>query len=292
MLYLLAATIGSSLLVIILKMIGMRGQNVTAAITVNYIVGGIITALLSPTGVHVEYIVHAPWFWMSAVVGVFFMVSLVVYALSAERSGVAVTTISGRAAMAIPVIFAFVFLGEKPTVVKIVLLAAIFLSLWLILKKDTPDGGHARGKGWLAAAWLPLLVFLLNGNNDTMMQYTKRELIPDQADNMIYTATMFAASALTGLIFYFFENRGRLPLPSLRTVLWGTLLGVVNAICCIGILYALERMDGSVFYPLYYAGAVVISTVVGVWAFREKLSAVNYIGIVIALAAIVLLATL
>ncbi len=293
--YLLAATVGSSLLVIILKLIGMRGGNVTGAITVSYLMGALVTFLFSPVPVVWGDIFAAPWFWMSLVVGASFMVSLKVYALSAERSGVAVTTISGRVAMAIPVIFAFVFLGEQATWGKIGLLVAIFVSLWLILHKKSPAGEAegSRGRGWLALAWLPLLVFLLNGVNDTMMQYTKRACIGDSSsDNMVFTGTMFLASAVTGFFFYWGENRGRLPMPTRRTTLWGILLGTVNAVCCIGILYALERMDGSVFYPLYYAGAVIIATVVGVWAFKEKLSAVNYLGIAIALAAIVLLAML
>ncbi|MDR2885449.1 MAG: EamA family transporter [Rikenellaceae bacterium] len=291
MLYLLAATVGSSLLVIILKIVKMQGGNATAAITVNYLVGTVLTLLFSPAATTAPaYVAHAPWFWMSVIVGISFMVSLVVYAVSADRSGVAITTISGRAAMAIPVIFAFVALGEQPTPLKIGLLAAIFVAMWLILKGS--GGGRNTRAGWIAAVGLPLLVFLLNGLNDTMMQYTKRALIPDAQDNMIFTATMFAASAVTGFVFYFFENRGRLPVPDMLSVLWGVALGVANTVCCIGILYALERMDGSVFYPLYYAGAVVISTVVGVWAFREKLSVVNYVGIVIALVAIVLLAAL
>ena len=48
-------------------------------------------------------------------------------------------------------------------------------------------------------------------------------------------------------------------------------------------------MDGSIFYALYYSGAIVCATIVGVWAFREKLSPLNYAGIVVAVAAIVLL---
>ncbi len=277
---------------IILKMIKMRGLDSTVAITVNYIVAAAISLLLSPIGVPLGYVASAPWFAVSMVLGVMFMLSLAVYAVSAQRSGVAVTTISGRAAMAIPVIFAFIAFGEQLTALKVISLVAILFALWLILKQDGgAKGGGAPQTGWWLKAALPLAVFLFNGANDTIMQFAKRMRIPDSHDNMLFNATMFAASALTGLIFHVCEKKGHIPAPSLRTVLWGVLLGVVNAVCCIGILYALETMDGSVFYPLYYAGAVIISTIVGVWLFRERLSPTNYAGIALALAAIVLLAS-
>ncbi len=286
-LYILAATVTSSLLVIILKMIKMRGLDATVSITVNYVVMAAATLALSPVGVSAKYAWNAPWMGMAAVIGILFMVSFVVYALSAQRSGVAITTIAGRAAMAIPVIFAFVVLGEEPTVAKIVLLVVILGSMLLILAPDAKGTGK-RIFGAMSVV-LPLAVFLMNGVNDTMIQFTQKRLV-GPGEEMLFLGTVGVVATLTGLVYYLVENRGRMPVPSGRAVWWGVILGVTNAICCVGMLYALKLVDGSVFYPLYYSGAVVLSTLIGVLFFGERLSWKNYTGIVVALAAIVLLA--
>ncbi len=287
MLYLLAATLASALMVILLKVIKMRGNDATAAIMMNYVTGAAITFALSGGRADLGYITSAPWFGFSLIVGVVFMLSLVVWAFSAARSGIAITTISGRAAMAIPVIFAFVALGEEPSVLKIVLLAAIFAAMWLIVSR--PGDNAKTGKVYWV---LPLLVFVLSGTGDTLLQYSKKALMADPGDTLVCTGVMYSAAFVTALIFYIIEQRGRMPMPSLPSLGWGVVLGLANTVCVLGMFHALGELDGSTFFPLYYIGAVIITTAVGVLAFHEKLSARNYAGIVIALTSIVLLAML
>lgn len=288
MFYLIAAILGSSSLTIILKLFQLKGVDRTVGITVNYIVGAAMAFLFAPKTVSVTEIVHAPWFPLGMLTGAMFMLSFMVYALSAQRSGVAVTTISGRAAMAIPVIFAFAVLGETHTPLKIVLLILLILSMPVILyKRQEPGTTEERSLAWTAG--LPIAVFLFNGTNDTLVQYIQKVQIAARDDNPIFMGSMFVAGAVMGLVYYLIERRGKWYVPTGRDLLWGAILGATNWVCMIGVLYALTRMDGSIFYALYYSGAIVCATIVGVWAFREKLSPLNYAGIVVAVAAIVLL---
>lgn len=292
MLYLIAAILGSSSLVILLKVFDLKGVNLYLGITVNYLVAAILSFAFAPEHMGVAEIWNAPWMTIAAVVGAMFMISFVIYAISAQRSGVAITTISGRAAVVIPVVFAFAVLGERPTALKIAMLLLILVAMVLILRKS---GGGERQSG-AAFSWtllLPVAVFLFNGVNDTMVQYAQRELIPSGGDVYpIFNGTMFVAGTLTGLICYLISCIRRPHRPAWRDLLWGSVLGFMNWVCMIGVLYALDVYPGSVFYPLYYTGAIVISTVVGVWVFKEKLSPLNYAGIAIAVIAIAVLSTL
>lgn len=294
-LYLLAAVVGSSSLVIILKVFGIRGVNMNVGITMNYIVGAALSFLLAPTRMTAGDIMQLPWVWVALLTGIVFMLALVVYGISAQRSGVAITTISGRAAVVIPVVFAFV-IGEKPTFLKVAMLALILFAMMLILRKREGggQGGTVAGNRWLIL--LPLLVFLTNGISDTLVQYAQRERLP-AGDNDIYyifNGVLFAGGAVTGLIVYALEciRKGKWRNPTGKDIALGSALGVMNWICMIGVMYSLVEFDASVFYPLYYTGAIVLSTVVGVLVFRERLSAVNWAGIGIAVAAIAVLSTL
>lgn len=287
--YLIAATISSSLLVIILKLFDLKGVNLYVGITVNYLIGGILAFSFAPMQLPVKEIVTAEWFPISILIGALFMLSFIVYAVSAQRSGVAITTISGRAAVVIPVVFAFAVFGEEPTTLKIAMLVLILLAMVLILRKER---GVAKTSEEVKFNWvllLPLAVFLFNGINDTLVQYAQRTKI-DHTDLIpIFTGTMFAGGVATGIITYAISCIKKPHVPTKRDFLWGGVLGFVNWVCMIGVFNALSQMDGSLFYPLYYTGAIVISTVVGVWVFKEKLTKVNYIGIVIAVAAIAVL---
>ncbi|MCD8072375.1 MAG: hypothetical protein LUE10_04235 [Alistipes sp.] len=290
--YLIAAIIGSSSLVVILKVFDLKGVNMYGGITVNYVGAAILSRSFAPAGMAAVEIASTPWVPISLVIGACFMLSFVVYALSAQASGVAVTTISGRAAVVIPVLFAFIFLGEKPTWAKITLLLVILASMLMILKKGNAAAGQRKRFSHLALLVLPVGVFLFNGVNDTLVQYAQREMIPSAESYPLFNGVMFIAGAFTGLLCYIVAAVRRRQVSGWRDVAWGSLLGMMNYICMTGVVNGLNYMDGSVFYPLYYTGAIVLATIAGVWIFRERLSALNYAGIALAVAAIALLAML
>lgn len=293
MLYLIAAIIGSSSLVVILKVFGLKGVDLNGGITVNYIIASLLAFAFAPHVPAVGEMVRSEWFIMALVIGAMFMLSFVVYALSAQKSGVAVTTISGRAAVIIPVLFAFRFLGEEPTVTKIGLLALILLSMFLILRKRSGSGSEGGPKlSQAALLLLPVGVFLFNGINDTLVQYTQRTKIPAEDLYPVFNGIMFAAGAATGLFCFITGNIRKHHRPTWRDLGWGSLLGVMNWICMTGVFYGLGYLDGSIFYPLYYTGAIVLATVAGIWLFQEKLTRVNYAGIILAVAAIAALSML
>lgn len=291
--YLLAAILGSSSLVIILKAFDLKGVNLYVGITVNYIVGALLAFLFAPERLSAAEIMKAEWLPIASLIGALFMLSFVVYAVSAQRSGVAITTISGRAAVVIPVIFAFVLFDEQPSAQKIGMLVLILLSMILILRKDKPVNMEGSPRDavfnsiWILL--LPLSVFLFNGLNDTLVQYAQRVKIPSETMIPVFTGTMFAAGAITGIIYYAMTCLKNPHKPNAKDLLWGSILGFMNWVCMIGVFNGLNYMDGSVFYPLYYTGAIVIATLAGVFVFKEKLSVINYIGIAIAIAAIAVL---
>lgn len=289
--FLLAAIIGSSSLVILLKTFDLKGVNLYLGITINYFVGAVLAFMFAPLQLTLGEIVSAEWFPISIIIGALFMLSFVIYALSAQQTGVAITTISGRAAVVIPVVFAFVALGEQATPLKIAMLVLILFSMVLILKREREPGEKRSGVklDWLLL--LPVIVFLFNGVNDTLVQFAQKTKIAAADGDVVpvFMGVMFASGVVTGLICYAISSIKKPHRPTGRDFLWGSILGFMNWVCMVGVFYALADMDGSLFYPLYYTGAIIISTIVGVWVFKERLLKINYLGIVIAVVAIAVL---
>lgn len=293
--YLLAAIIGSSSIVIFLKIFEIKGVNMIVGVTMNNIAAAVLAFAFAPRLIGVGDILSAPWLWIALVIGAMFMLSCLVYGWSAQRTGVAVTTISGRAAVVIPVVFAFAAYGETVTPLKVAMLALILAAMAMILWRKAPEGEGRRNMDiWLVL--LPVMVFLYNGFNDSLVQYAQRDKLPagDSDIYHIFVGTLFVGGSITGLVCCAVEclRKGRFRIPKAKEFGWGSLMGLLNWVCMIGTFYALSYLDGSVFYPLYYTGAIVISTIVGVWAFKERLSPLNWTGVAIAVAAIAVLSFL
>lgn len=284
--YLVLAILGFSSLTIILKLFQNKGVNVVVGIAVNYFVGAIMAFAFAPGRMSYTEITNSLWFPVSIVTGAVFMFCFVVFAISAKYAGVAVTMVSGRAAMAIPVLFAFVVLGEQPTTLKISMLCLILLAMTLIMYKKQ-DRSQKRLSLWIML--LPLAVFIMNGSSDTLAQYAQKSLVNDTLQIPYLMGSMFASGGLAGVVWYFIHGWGAYKAPTWRDLSWGALLGACNWVCMIGVFNSLNVMEGSSFFPLYYTGTILIATLVGVWAFKERLSLLNYIGVVIALIAIVFL---
>ena len=93
------------------------------------------------------------------------------------------------------------------------------------------------------------------------------------------------ASLLTCLIGGSFKKH---PL-KWRGVLGGLALGLFNCGCTWGMLKALGVMSTGTFYPLYNIGIVIVATLIGVIAFKEKLRWLQVVGLLVAIGAIVLI---
>ena len=76
-----------------------------------------------------------------------------------------------------------------------------------------------------------------------------------------------------------------------RDVIAGILLGIPNFFSIFLLLKMLNQgWNGSLMYPLVNVSVLLLSTMVAVIAFREKLNRLNWIGIGLASAAILIIA--
>jgi uncharacterized membrane protein len=75
-----------------------------------------------------------------------------------------------------------------------------------------------------------------------------------------------------------------------RHVIAGIVLGIPNFGSIYFILKMLEQgWEGSVFFPINNVGVILLSTAVALIIFKEQLSRLNIIGIVLAILGIVLI---
>ena len=120
------------------------------------------------------------------------------------------------------------------------------------------------------------------------MKTNHENWLPD--GDVRFISTIFGTAGLLGLgvvLGQFFMKKAQF---SWKNVAAGIALGVPNYGSILFIFLALESgVEGSVFFPANNVGIIVASALLAVLFFREKLSRLNWLGVGLAVLAIVLI---
>jgi len=102
------------------------------------------------------------------------------------------------------------------------------------------------------------------------------------------TGTIFLMAALLSLLVVLFRPKSQRKPWSWRAVLAGALLGLANLGCTTGILHSLTQIPAGTFFPLYNVGIVILGTLAGILLFKEKIRPLQFLGLAVAIIAIIL----
>jgi len=144
--------------------------------------------------------------------------------------------------------------------------------------------------------YLPLILFIGMGIVDSLVKLAQFEYVSD-SNLSLFTAILFGISASCGIIISLTGRKRFISLFNLRVLGWGILLGLVN----FGSIYFLVRtlnfvhplrgvIDSSVVFGVNNIGILVFSVLLGLLIFREKMSRLNFAGILICIIATIILA--
>jgi multidrug transporter EmrE-like cation transporter len=282
MLYLIIAITFGSLFAILFKIFQRRGIDALQAIAVNYVVAfalgmlGNVSQGFSATGI-------GSWILPTILVGLFMMASFVTMNMATRSHGIAIATIAARVAFIVPVLCAYLFLqGNEP---RWIASALVIASLLLIFPQQ--DGNKSASRQWA----YPLLVFACYGITNFLLKLSQ-QLVANaggsDADLSLVTGIAFLSALLFTLLYYLSTPRTQRAPLSWRNAVAGIVLGCVNVGCTYFLLKSLMVIDSGIFYPTYNIAIVTIATLVGRIGFGERLKAVQYAGIAVAILAIIL----
>ena len=274
MVYLLLSIVASTAVLIVFRWMQDNGANTRHAITVNYFAASLTgTLFFLPSAA----IGSEPWFWPAAFMGLIFYLVFRVMARTAQVNGVAAAGIATKMSVVLPVGVGLLFLGEELNALKIIGLLTGLVAVVLTAGK----GKEVNQWKWLA------LAFLGTGFIDSSLKlFQVWWLTDDEFPALITTIFLFAFTVGAGH-HMILPNR-KIGFASVRS---GVLLGAINFGTVYFILHALAtpNWDSSLIFPLNNFGVVAMSTLAGVWIFRERLSAKGWTGLVLAALSILLL---
>lgn len=272
----------STLIIAIFRLFKKFNINTLQAITINYFVAALYGFSSIGKPFSINYIYSQPWFIYSILTGITLIIAFNLFAFSSQKSGVAITAISSRLSVVIPVLFGFILFNESVNYIKISGLIIALVAFYFALKKN--DLVISKKKYLI----FPILLFIAIGTNDSLIKFAQYFYIKN--DYLLFLATAFLFALFIGSIVLFFDKKNNNLKINLETIIAGIILGLLNWWSTLFFLKGLSTFDVSVFIPIYNVGVVVLSSLTGFIIFKEKLSKINWIGIFLAVISIFLIA--
>lgn len=287
MIYLLLSILSSTIIFVVFKLYQKYGVNTLQAIIVNYFIACTVGFMWFIDST--DDLIRIPsetWFPGSLILGALFISVFYLAAITTQRSGMAVVSIASKMSVALPVFFGIFIYNESTGFLKllgiVLALAAVYLSS--IKKKE---GLKIKKKNLI----FPLLVFLGSGIIDTTINYLENFYVSETDVGLFSTSIFAVAGAIGTLIIIIQALSGKLEL-GWKSLAGGVALGIPNYFSIYFLVMALRspEFENSVLFTLNHVGIVLASTLVGIIFFKEVLLRKNWIGLVLAIISILLVA--
>lgn len=254
------------------------------AIITNYFAASILSLTLTNENAVLTF--SWEWIIVSVFLGIIFIVGFFIISSSTERAGITPTSIASKISMVIPVFFSLAIFQyqEKPFdgwnyLGLSISIVAIYLS--------SVRSGESIKVRIDKSVWLPFLVFLVGGTIDTIINYVNYHFT-DIIDSKLFLAFTLGSSAIIGGIYWVSKSLK----PDLRSFIGGLLLGIANFSALFFVMKTLDYFDnnGALLFPVQNMAIIIASSLAALILFREKLNALNFIGLILALISIFLIA--
>jgi drug/metabolite transporter (DMT)-like permease len=278
MIYIILSICCSVTVAVLLKLAKRYQISIIQAVTINYLAALTLCFLFFKPDVKLVT-AGAPWPIYIALAILLPSIFLFL-AASVKNLGIVKTDIAQRLSLFIPILAAYFLFNEDFNYLKIIGLGIGFVAIFLtFLRKSDQEGS----KGSLL---YPIMVFIGFGVIDVLFkQIALYKELP-------YTTSLFTvfcmAFIVSLLIVISMVIAGKIKL-QLVNVVCGLILGFFNFGNILFYMKAHKALaeNPSTVFAAMNLGVIIVGTLIGVIAFKEKLSKLNYVGIIFAIAAVI-----
>lgn len=280
MIFLLISICCSVTVAILLKLAKRYKINIMQAVTWNYFFAIILSvAFYKPA---LSDFTNAPLNGIYIGLGVLLPVVFLFLAGSVRSIGIVKTDIAQRLSLFIPLLASYFLFKENFSAIKIAGLAIGFVAIFFTLHRKTVQKNE--GLNWL----YPVFVFVGFGLIDTLFKKVAQiKDIPYTSSLIVIFILAFFISLFTILYFSVIKKQKL----ELVNFFCGCILGFFNFFNILFYLKAHRAMadNPSVVFAAMNMGVIILGSLVGIFIFKEKLNKLNYWGLFLALAAIIII---
>tara|TARA_Y100000991_G_scaffold55434_1_gene40503 strand:- start:4334 stop:5206 length:873 start_codon:yes stop_codon:yes gene_type:complete len=277
-----------SMMVMLFKYFDKINVNNLIAITFNYFTAGTLALssyLIKNSFIELRTNTNLNLVITALIVGTLFVITFNLYAYSAQKIGITLSTISNKMSMVIPILIGIILFKEEVTFFKII---GIFLALGAIVFSSKED--KKSKKISQANIIILFLLFIGQGLADGILNWGQRNILNIENMNLFFTLTFLSAGFAGGLYSFFKIKTSNLVMDN-RSILWGIILGFPNYLT---LLYFIKSLKNELFssyqvFPIVNIGVIVMCTILSVIIFQEKVSIFKRIGVGFGILAILLI---
>lgn len=271
-----------------LKIARQKNIDIAQAVAFNYPIAIILSLLFLKPNFQ-DFEIKNTWYLFVSL-GLLLPLIFVIMGRAVQNAGIVKSDAAQRLSLLITLIVAFLVWKEPASVLKICGVGLALIALLFLLKKNEYNYGiksklnhnqkleHKQASFYLIAVWLGYGVI------DLLFK-----LISKTTGNAFSTTLTLAFTIAAILIFmYLLIQKTRFNLPS---IVGGIILGLLNFTNIYTYITAHKHLGDSpsVVFTGMNIGVISLGTLIGLIVFKEKLNRSNYIGIGLAIIAILLL---
>jgi len=278
--YTLIISIACSVAVsILLKVARRKDIQIDQAIAVNYVVAaGLCLFILRPEPATLLN-PATPW-WVLIALGVLLPTIFLAMAAAVRHAGIVLSDAAQRLSLFIPLIASFVLFGEVLSGSKLAGIAVALTALVCLLirpRAQSGSGDAAKTVFFLLAVWLGY------GTIDILFKQLAKS-------GAVFPSSLLAAFTLAGILIFAYLIIRR-SVWKQRNIVAGVLLGLLNFSNIYFYIRAHQvfPQNPTLVFSAMNIGVISLGTLVGAGFFKEKLSLINVLGIILAISAIVIL---
>jgi len=274
--YLLLAIISSALVSLMMRLSTDKVKGNIAMLVVNYFVCMCLAAGFAGFGsIMPERSGLGQTMGLGALNGVLYLASFVLFQLNVKKNGVVLASTFMKLGLLVPMVLSIFLFGEIPGVVQIIGFALAIIAILMInLEKDAGGRGFKFGL---------VLLLLCGGAADAMSKVFEEVGNAELSQQFLLYTFVTALILCLCLMAYKKQKIGK------NEIIYGALIGIPNFFSAKFLLKSLESVDAVIAYPTFSVATILVVTLVGVLAFKEKLGKRQWTALCIILAALVLL---
>ena len=280
MIFLVLSIICSVTVGVLLKLAKRYQINIMQAVTWNYLFAiGLSLIFFKPDFSAIHIADFSPVY---LIIGILLPVIFLVQGLAVQQTGLARTDIAQRLSLFISLCAAYFLFNESFDRLKYV--GLIFGLVAIVFTMYRKTDSLSTKKGWLYL----LLVFVGFGVIDVCFKLVSQiTIIP-------YTTSLFLIFCLAfvlSLAYILYLSATKHTKLQLINFICGCVLGFFNFGNILFYLKAHREMaeNPSTVFAAMNIGVIIAGSIIGIFLFKERLSKLNYFGLILALAAIVLI---
>lgn len=290
MILIILSIILSSYLTLAFKALQRLNISTFQAIVFNYLTCVVVGSIVNGRYPIDSVLSGEKWLPWSLLMGAMFIALFNVIAFVTRKMGVAIASVSNKLSLVIPFLFAIHYYGDTANWINyvgiVLALTAVAFTCWP--HKQIEGSSLPVMQGWMLL--IPAGLFLGSGMLDTLITYTERNFL-NASNKDAYLILTFNVAGVIGLLLLLIRLITKKERFHWKALAGGIAIGIPNYFSIQTLMMALDQYAGlaSFVMPVVNIGIVLFSTVVAYYIFKEKLSKLNWTGIILSIIAILLL---